>query len=159
MRHSWPMARVRKGPPTPHPRDPSPAASVPERTVGATSSIGDTSTRIALPSDLPASLQYLDDAQLDTLLHAVEAEARRRGRPAEDEVGKTARTAKAAPSEAALRRQPRANKRTSKITPGQASIIRAAFEAGVKPSAIARQFRISRAQVDRIVVAPKKGGS
>ena len=156
MRHYWPMVRFRKGPPTPHPRDPSSAASVPERTVGAASSIGDTSTQIALPSDLPASLQYLDDAQLDTLLHAVEAEARRRGRPAEDEV---ARTARAAPSEAALRRQPRANKRTSKITPGQASIIRAAFEAGVKPSALARQFRISRAQVDRIVVAPKKGGS
>ena len=132
---------------------------MPARTVRATHSGGDTSRRLALPSDLPASLQYLDHAQLDTLLHAVEAEARRRGRPAEDEVGKTARTAKAAPSEAALRRKPRANCRASKITPSQANIIRAAFEAGVKPSAIARQFRIARTEVARIVGASKKGAT
>ena len=125
----------------------------------ATRTGGDTSRRLTLPSDLPASLQYLDDAQLDTLLHAVKAEARRRGRSFGDDDTKAAQAAKASRIEPALRRKPRANSRASKITPSQANIIRAAFEAGVKPSAIARQFRIARAQVDRIVGASRKGRS
>ncbi len=120
---------------------------------------GDTSRRLALPSDLPASLRYLDDAQLDTLLHAVKAEARRRGRLIGDDDTKAAQTAKASRIEPALPRKPRAHSHVSKITPNQANIIRAAFEAGVKPSAIARQFRISRTQVDRIVGASRKGRS
>ena len=153
------MSRVRNGPPTPHPHNPEPAAPAPARTVRATRSGGDTSRRLALPSDLPASLQYLDDAQLDTLLHAVKVEARRRGRSIGDDDTKTAQSAKASRIEPALRRKPRANRGASKITPGQASIIRAAFEAGVKPSAIARQFRIARAEVERLVGAPKKGGT
>ena len=153
------MVRVRKGPPTSHPHDPEPAAPVPGRTVRATRSGGKSTTRFALPSDLPASLQYLDDAQLDTLLHAVEVEARRRGRSIADEDRRAARTVKAPPVKPAPRRKPRANRGASKITPGHASIIRAAFEAGVKPSAIARQFRIARAEVERIVGASRKGRS
>ena len=151
------MSRVRKGPPTPHPHNPEPAAPAPARTVRATRSGGDTSRRLALPSDLPASLQYLDDAQLDTLLHAVEAEARRRGRSFGDDDTKAVQTAKASPIEPALRRKRKTNNRTSRVTPGQATIIRAAFEAGVKPSAIARQFRIARTEVERIVDASKNG--
>ncbi len=55
--------------------------------------------------------------------------------------------------------QPKPKDRTASVPAGQANIIRAAFEAGVKPSAIARQFRISRTQVDRMVGTPKKGAS
>ena len=35
--------------------------------------------RLALPDDLAGSLRHLDDAQLDTLLRAANAEAERRG--------------------------------------------------------------------------------
>ena len=44
---------------------------------------------------------------------------------------------------------------TTPISPGQAKIIRAAFDAGVKPATIARQFRVSHAQVSQIVGKPK----
>ena len=40
---------------------------------------GDGKPRLALPGDLPKSLQYLDDGQLDELMRAGLAEARRRG--------------------------------------------------------------------------------
>ena len=42
------------------------------------------------------------------------------------------------------------------LPPGQQRIIQAAFEAGVKPAAIARQFSLSRAQVDRIIGAAQR---
>ena len=42
------------------------------------------------------------------------------------------------------------------LPPGQQRIIQAAFEAGVKPAAIARQFRLSRAQVDRCIGAAQR---
>ena len=43
------------------------------------------------------------------------------------------------------------------IPPGQAKVIRAALEAGVKPATIARQFRISRAQVEQLLGKPTRG--
>ena len=153
------MSRVQKEPPTPHPDDPDPTAAVPGRQARATSSGGNTSPRLALPSDLSGSLQHLDDAQLDTLLNAIKVETRRRGRPIADEDRRAAQTVKVPPVKPAPRHKPRAKGRASKITPGQTNIIRAAFEAGVKPSAIARQFRIARAEVERIVGAPKRGTS
>ena len=75
-----------------------------------------------------------------------------RGRPIGDDDTQAAQTVKAPPVKPAPQHKPRAKGRASKITPGQTNIIRAAFEAGVKPSALARQFRISRAQVERIVL-------
>ena len=110
--------------------------------------------RYALPSDLSASLRYLDDMQLDTLLQAVAVELRRRGRPAGAD----------APAQPATKKEPgRASRPPSRakgwptpVTTGQARIVRAAFEAGVKPAALARQFRLSRAQVERIVGAAKR---
>ena len=42
------------------------------------------------------------------------------------------------------------------FAPGQAKVIRAAFEAGVKPATIARQFRLSRAQVEQIIGKPTR---
>ena len=42
------------------------------------------------------------------------------------------------------------------VTPGQERLILAAFEAGLKPAAIAREFRLSRAQVDGVVAAAKE---
>ena len=109
-------------------------------------------TRYSLPSDLPGSLRHLDDAQLDELLRAVVKEARRRGRPLGGEL---------APPQAAGSEKPapaaggKAKRRPLPLAPGQARLVRAAFEAGVKPAAIARQLRISRAQVEQVLGKPK----
>ena len=93
---------------------------------------------IALPSDLGGALRHLDDAQLDRLLDAAAAEARRRGR----QDGKTAGGG--------------AREKPAPVTPGQERLILAALEAGLKPAAIAREFRLSRAQVDGVVAAAKQ---
>ena len=85
-----------------------------------------------------SALGYLDDAQLDRLLEAAGAEARRRGRLD----GKTAG--------GGTRGKP------APVTPGQERLILAAFEAGLKPAAIAREFRLSRAQVDGVVAGAKQ---
>ena len=40
-------------------------------------------------------------------------------------------------------------------TSGQAKLVRAAFAAGVKPAVIARQLRVSRAQVQQVLGGPR----
>ena len=94
---------------------------------------------LALPANLGRSLRYLDDEDLDRLLEAVAAEARRRGRPD----GKS--------SVARARRKP------TPVTAGQEKLILAASEAGLTPSAIAREFRLSRAQVEGVLGSARQG--
>ncbi len=112
--------------------------------------------RYGLPSDLSGSLRRLDDGQLDGLLRAAIAEARRRGRLPDAIASPEPPGAKKAPARAA----PSGAKAAGKppLPPGQAKVIRAALEAGVKPAAIARQFRVSRAQVERIAGERRDGG-
>ena len=93
---------------------------------------------VLLPADLARALRRLDDAELDRLLEAAGAEARRRGR-------RDARTAGAKPR----RTRPA-------VTPGQERLILAASGAGLKPAAIAREFRLSRAQVEGVLAAAKR---
>ncbi len=81
---------------------------------------------LALPVDLARSLRHLDDADLDRLVEAATAEARRRGRRA----GKTAGG--------------RACAKPAPVTQGQEKLILAVFEASLKPAAIAREFRLAR---------------
>ena len=90
----------------------------------------------ALPKNLSSALGYLDDDQLDRLLAAVVAEQRRRGKkvPASD---KSPRQALVAPP----------------LPQGKLNAIRAAFKAGFTPSRIARQFRISQADVKRALAS------
>jgi hypothetical protein len=85
-----------------------------------------------LPNDLPGAIKRLDDQELDRLLTEVLTEQQRRGRkpPASDEVA-CERTADSVAS----------------LTPVKLNAVRTAFEAGVKPSQIARQFGISRVDV------------
>ena len=112
--------------------------------------------RYALPSDLAGSLRHLDDGQLDRLMRAVAAEARRRGRPVD--AGGVCLPAPAPDKASGLPTAPggKPKKRAGSIPPGQEKVIRAAFEAGVKPGTIARQFRLSRAQVEQVVGSPKR---
>ncbi len=109
----------------------------------------------ALPSDLEGSLRYLSDGELDRLLRAVAGEARRRGRPLAGEPAPPA--VSALEKQAASPAKGRTKTRPVPVPPGQARLIRAAHEAGVKPGAIARELRLSRAQVEHVIGAPRRG--
>jgi hypothetical protein len=96
--------------------------------------------RPLLPKDLAGALKHLDDAELGVLLSAVTAETeRRRLRPTRGKASKT--------------RQPEDNLR---LTSGQQNAVRAAFKAGVKPSTIARQFRISQSEVRKALAKEER---
>jgi hypothetical protein len=98
--------------------------------------------RYFLPKDLPGALKWLDDAEIDALLAAFITEAERRGRrPHSPAKEKPASTAKPRP------RQAPAEVGAGSLTTGKLNAVRAAFKAGVKPSAIARQFGISHSDV------------
>jgi hypothetical protein len=128
---------------------PSPGASSPS-SIGAPSP-----ARVTLPSDLPGSLKYLDDAQLDRLLEAVTVEINRR-----NQGGPKSETAAAAATSASSQGQTatiRNNKirGIEKIPEGTANLIRASFRAGVKVADIARTFRIPRSEVNRVLRSAK----
>ncbi len=95
-----------------------------------------------LPKDLAGALKRLDDVEIDALLAAVTTEAERRGRrppsPAKEKP-----VADAKPQ----RRQEASEDGAGSLTTGKLNAVRAAFKAGVKPSAIARQFGISQSDV------------
>ena len=113
--------------------------------------------RYALPDDLAGSLRYLDEGQLDRLLRAVIDEARRRERLGNDEQPSAAR---AESKDAAVRKRAarvKATERPAPVSAGMARVIQAAYDAGVKPGTIAREFRISRVQVERLVARPSQG--
>jgi DNA-binding NarL/FixJ family response regulator len=95
-----------------------------------------------LPKDLAGTLKRLDDVEIDALLAAVTAEAERRGR-------RSPSPAKEKPVAAAKpqRRQEAAADGACSLTTGKQNAVRAAFKAGVRPSAIARQFGISQSDV------------
>ena len=95
-----------------------------------------------LPNDLAGALKRLDDVEIDALLAAVTTEAERRGRrppsPAKEEPGTGGKL---------QRRQQVSEDVAGSLTTGKLNAVRAAFKAGVKPSAIARQFGISQSDV------------
>jgi DNA invertase Pin-like site-specific DNA recombinase len=94
--------------------------------------------RLLLPEDLAGTLKWLDDVEIDALLAAVTIEAERRGRrlpsPAQE---------KPKPQ----RRQETVEVGAGSLTTGKLNAVRAAFKAGVRPSAIAKQFGISQSDV------------
>src|SRR5262252_8105156 len=93
-------------------------------------------------NDLAGALQRLDDVEIDALLAAVTTEAEGRGqRP--PSLAKERPGADAKPQ----RRRDAAEDGAGPLTTGKLNAVRAAFNAGVKPSAIARQFGISQSDV------------
>jgi hypothetical protein len=94
-----------------------------------------------LPTDLAGALKRLDDVEMDELLAAVTVEAERRGRlPPSPEKPNP-------PADAKLQR--RKAVASAGLTTGKLNAVRAAFKAGVKPSAIARQFGIRNPMLGR----------
>jgi len=100
-----------------------------------------------LPKDLAGALKRLNNAEIDALVVAVTTEAERRGRLPPSRPKTDARPqARQAPAEGA-----------GSLSTGRLNAVRAAFKAGVKPSAIARQFGISQSDI-RTALAGDRGG-
>jgi hypothetical protein len=108
------------------------------------------SPRHFLPKDLAGSLRRLDDAELDALLAAVTEEAKRRNRLPSGATREKVRADGTPPA----RRVPTEDGVYS-LRKGQLNAVRAAFKAGVKPSAIARQFRISHSVVRKALASER----
>jgi hypothetical protein len=90
-----------------------------------------------LPEDLLGSLAILSDQDFERLRGAVAEEGARRGR-------------RLSPAPALNERKAR-SPATDSVTAARASLVRAAFKAGVKPVAIARQFGLSQAVVRELL--------
>jgi hypothetical protein len=106
---------------------------------------------IGLPSDIANSLQYLKDADLHRLQAAVEAEIARRKR--RTPTGKN--EAPAPPASPPVSSSIEAAK-SAEIPEGKANLVRASFDAGLKPPTIARTFGVSVSVVNRIIRSTKK---
>ena len=110
--------------------------------------------RLALPADLGKSLRLLDDEQLDRLTKAVTEEARRRGRDMPDDSDRGPRPGRPGPAKS-TRAKAGASAGAAGVTPGQERLILAAHDAGFRPAAIAREFRLSRAAVQGVIASAR----
>ena len=130
---------------------PSTALKRPSGTSGVPSTASPTSAAVTLPSDLAASLRYLDNAQLQRLLEAVSLELNSRDQGASQ---KETVAATPSPRSTALRNQRITG--IEEIPQAKANLIRASFQAGLKPAAIARTFRVPQSLVNRILAEKPK---
>ena len=148
------MPTRRRSDPTPDLFSSLPTASPPEHPPiprgSVEAGVVPTQLRPLLPKDLAGALERLEDAEVDALLAAVNREARRRGRlrPTQPRGEQTAE-ARSAPRRVA------SHVDAGSLTTGKLNAVRAAFKAGIKPAAIARQFGISQADVKRALAAEK----
>ena len=106
------------------------------------------SRRHLLPQDLPGALKHLNDSELDALHKATLDELKRRDR-LPSTVMKESTPAHLTPG----RRQTPSDHEVGSLTKGQLNAVRAAFKAGVKPAAIARQFGISQSDIRKALAA------
>ena len=104
--------------------------------------------RVTLPKNLSEALKRLGDAELETLLREVIAEAERRG------VGRPVDTVAAPPTVPASKIQARHSKGSdapADLPTGKINLIKASHSAGMKPPAIARMFRVSQSVVNSVL--------
>jgi hypothetical protein len=97
--------------------------------------------RHVLPKDLPNAVKHLNDEELDRLLVVTLAEAKRRGR----DITPTGKRSQTPTPESAL-----------SLTRGQLNAVRAAFQAGITPARIARQFGLSQSDVKKALATGAK---
>ncbi len=106
------------------------------------------SQRHLLPRDLPGALKHLNDSELDALHKVTLDELKRRDRLSST-VMKQSTPAHLTPHP----RQTPSDHEVGSLTKGQLNAVRAAFKAGVKPAAIARQFGISQSDIRKALAA------
>jgi hypothetical protein len=131
---------------------PSPTSSIPATQPRADAS----SQRHVLPKNLRKAVKHLNDGELDLLHAAILEEMERRGRLQSSD--QTTNRSPRADNSSHGRQEEAA---TFSLTRGQVNAVRAAFKAGIKPSVIARQFRISQSDVRKVLAsdATVRGGS
>jgi DNA invertase Pin-like site-specific DNA recombinase len=105
----------------------------PRKAPSSTDNTTSASPQYLLPRDLSSGIRQLTDQEFDRLLAAVLAEQKRRGK-------KVSVSRKAS-------YKPPVQDVGPPLTLAKINAVRAAFKAGVRPSRIARQFGISRADV------------
>jgi len=107
--------------------------------------------RVTLPSDLSTSLRYVDDAELERLRVALAVEINRRDQGA---------STRHADERLALPRPPirKTSSTVEELPEGKANLIRASFNAGLKPATIARTFHVSQSLVHRVIKSADKPG-
>jgi len=133
-------------PPTPDPAHPA----IPQRKGEPNDAASQ--SRHFLPKDLAGALKRLDNAEIDALLAAVTVEAKRRGRlPSSPAKEKPIADAKPRSRPAVAKDD------TGLLTTGKLNAVRAAFKAGVKTNAIARQFGISQSDVRKALATEGRG--
>ena len=120
---------------------------------------GGEARRIALPKNIAETLKYLDDPDLEALRVSVGNELQRRRAHRRVESNASAETGTSfekAPAKGSEFKT--VTKQGAPSLPvGKASLIRASFESGMKPQAIARTLRISVAQVNEVLATKAKG--
>jgi hypothetical protein len=103
------------------------------------------SQRHVLPKDLPNAVEHLSDKELDLLITASIEEAKRRGRlPTSIQSNPNDKRKRSLSTD-------KVDEATISLARGQANVVRAAFNAGVTPSRIARQFGISQSDVRTVL--------
>jgi hypothetical protein len=106
-------------------------APVDDTSPATTNRVSSHEGRYVLPKDLPNAVKHLNDEELDRLLVVTLAEAKRRGR----DITPTGKRSQTRTLESAV-----------SLTVGQLNAVRAAFQAGITPARIARQFGLSQFQ-------------
>ncbi len=106
--------------------------------------------RLLLPSNLESSLCILSNEDFARLLAGVAAEAARR------EVTLSEPSKPALPARAKAGQSSKREGAPEGVSAAKASLVRAAIKAGVKPSAIARQFGMSNAAISGVLRSDKK---
>jgi len=98
------------------------------------------SSRHILPRDLDAAIKHLNDRELERLILAALQERDRRKLPVREKSERKSRT----------------ETTTAALPQGKLNAIRAAFKAGMPPSRIAKQFGVSRSDVQTTLVGYAK---
>ena len=112
--------------------------------------------KIALPKNLTQTLQFLSDVDLETLRVSVDSELKRR-RPisARPNARKASAAQSAAAATASRGRHGELDSGTA-IPAGRVSLIKASYQAGMKPVAIARSLRVSLSIVNKVLSTESK---
>ena len=110
------------------------------------------SLRIRLPSDLSASLKYVENDELERLRDAVSLEIKSRGLS----VPQTKPAALSSPTDRRSAHRNKQEREPREIPIGKASLIHASFKAGLKPAAIARSLRISQSLLRDVLSSAEK---